>query len=459
MGVTAGDYDEDGWPDLYVTNFGPNVLYRNNGDGTFTELASQAGVNETTTTIGDGFGSTFGDFDLDGDLDLFVTSWHKGVMGNRLFENNGAGSFHDATEIAILADLSSLRGFAPRFADMNGDRYPELLIAGDFFTSRYFVNQSDGTFIDKTTESGTWVASNGMGSAIGDLNGEGLLDWYGTSIGGGDQSQVNTGNVLFMCLGNHAYDEVAKDVGVAAGGWGWGTDIQDFDNDGDLDIVETNGMSGPGFVNQQMYYWRNNGDMTFVEEALALGLDWPSKGKGLVTLDYDRDGDRDIAVMSNNEPFKLFRNDLSGPGTNWLKVVLDRGGDPDVAPNGFGTRVKIFLDGVPQSQFLDGGETYLGQSELALHFGLGDAEVVDKVVVRWASGQQTVLSDVAANQEILIEACGADVNDDGDLSILDFIAFQGMFQSGDPGADCNGDGALNVLDFSCFQSLFVGGCQ
>jgi len=464
--ISVGDYDGNGAVDMFVTGIaggdgfptpGIHRLYRNNADGTFSEVAEAAGVDTTSLSHGDGFGSAFGDYDVDGDLDLFVTSWEIDPQGNRLFRNNGDGTFEDVTLTAILTNLTPLRGFAPRFADLDGDRLPELIIAGDFFTSLYLLNMGDGTFIDYTDESGTGTASNGMGSALGDIDGDGLLDWYVTSIWPGPGFPNQTGNKLFRNLGRHEFEEIAENVGVQDGGWGWGAEMADFNNDGKTDIIEVNGWLNQ-FEAEQIYLWLNQGDLILVESALQSGLDWPSQGRAVITLDYDRDGDLDLAIASNQQPFKLFRNDLSGAGANWLRVRLGRGTDRLVAPDGFGTRVEVVTASGTQVRYLDGGETYLGQSELTVHFGLGAETLVDTLTVHWAPGGQKVLTDVPANQEILIEACGADANGDGQLNVLDFIAFQIGFSAQTLASDCNADGVWNVIDFVCFQGTFSDGC-
>ncbi|MEL7473378.1 MAG: VCBS repeat-containing protein, partial [Planctomycetota bacterium] len=189
-GAAVADVNNDGWLDLFVTSHGMasapgtpgnHALYMNNGDGTFTDRALQSGL-QTITSVADGFGAGFGDYDLDGDLDLAVAGWMFEAGGNRLFQNDGTGQFTDVTAAALPASVFDCRGFSPWFHDMDGDRLPELLWTSDFGTSRYLVNNGDGTFADFTAASGTGLDSNGMGATIADMNGDGLPDWYVTSI-------------------------------------------------------------------------------------------------------------------------------------------------------------------------------------------------------------------------------------------------------------------------------------
>jgi hypothetical protein len=400
LGATAGDFNNDGWPDLYVTSggaltggnrAGQHRLYRNNGDGTFTDVATAAGVNQSSPISPIATGAAFGDYDLDGDLDLFVCTW-EGYDGNRLFRNDGNETFTDVT-LAAGIEQDLFFGFSPRFVDMNGDRYPELLVAADFMTSRYFVNNQDGTFTDITAASGTGLDDNGMGTTVGDFNRDGLPDWYVTSIYWGTSKK---GNYLYVNQGNDQYTALPESAGAKQGGWGWGTDAVDFDHDGYLDLVETNGWTAQ-YENVSAFLFHNNGDMTFGETQDGSGFDHTGQGRSILLLDYDRDGDMDIAITSYDEPVKLFRNDLSGPDTNWIEIRLDTSGDPALAPDGYGAKVIATAGGVTQYFWLNGGATYLGRSQPVAHFGLYDATSVD-LVVEWPDGSTTSLFAVPVNQ-------------------------------------------------------------
>ena len=431
-GTAVGDYDNDGWIDLFVGSLGDlesrsavpdyNLLYRNNGDGTFAEVAAAARVNVLSSIDPSdkravlGLGPVFGDYDLDGDLDLFITIFGRTAAAGILFGNQGDGTFLNLTAASRTYDAASL-GFSARFADMDGDRYPELLVAADYGTSRYFRNNRNGTFSDLTQQSGTGLDANGMGSAVADFNNDGLLDWYVTSIYTADLHPdiTGSGNMLYVNRGNHRFEEHSAAARVRDGGWGWGVAAVDVDHDGFLDIVETNGwweeQSGlPGeWVGERSYLYRNNGDLTFSEISRRVGFNHTHQGRGLVTLDHDNDGDRDILIFNNEGGMSLFCNAAAGAAGNWLRVFLDTGAAADLAPNGFGSGVSVLASGTTQYRYLDGGSNYLGSSELSAHFGLGAAHEADEVRVEWANGEVDVLRAVPANRTMTVTPHGVTV--------------------------------------------------
>ncbi len=415
MGASAavGDYNNDGWLDVYVPSYGDSAfpmtngvhkLYRNNGNGTFTDVAVAAGVH-WTDIVPNAFSAAFGDYDLDGDLDLYVTAWFdNSAGGNRLFRNNGDETFTDVTVEAGLLDYY-LHGFAPRFVDMDGDLYPELTVAGDFDTSRYYVNNRDGTFTEISSTNGTGLDCNGMGSTIGDFNNDGLFDWYVTNIYIGHSDPNNPcGNRLYMNQGGHQFIEVAESAGVNQGFWGWGTVAVDLDHDTWQDLVEVNGFSDDPFkqqwANRPARMWVNNGDMTFTEVSAQCNFTHIGQGRGLINFDYDNDGDQDLLVFSAGEPLEFYRND--GPTGNWLRLFFDTSQVEGLAPDGFGTKVRIRLGQQHYYRYMDGGCNYLSQSELTAHFGLGEATVVDEIKAYWGNGTVTTLGNVAANQTLTL---------------------------------------------------------
>ncbi len=464
LGAAVGDYDGDGWQDIFVVSWGRSEnatdpiaddhrLYRNNGDGTFTDVADEAGLSDLDWFLPAGWGPAFGDIDLDGDLDLAVPSWTQG--GTRIFRNEGDGTFVEVTEAAGLTETAT-HGFAARFVDMDGDRYPELLVASDYGTSRYYRNDGDGTFTDVTAASGTGLDGNGMGHAVEDLDNDGDLDWFVTSIFtiNDSPSIPGTGNFLYRNDGDHAFSVPASAQATVDGGWGWGVEALDIDHDGRLDLVETNGWPLPNvdgdmeWQTERCYVWRNLGGMSFVDVAAACGLDWPGQGRGLVRLDHDRDGDQDVIVFAYDDELRLYRNDLpAGPDRRWLHVRLDTSGHPRLAPDGYGASIEVRAGDLVQTRQMHGGSTFASQSELSAHFGLGPARVIDEIRVTWNDGSVTVLEDVAPNEHLVIASgLPADVDEDGTVGFLDLLRMIGAYAQPDADADLDADGLVDRDD-------------
>lgn len=406
VGACIGDYDRDGWQDLYVTSMGPagapaanaNKLYRNNGNGTFTDVAAAAGV-QIVNTAGDGFGCVFGDYDLDGWLDLFVASYGPGTKGNRLFHNEGNGTFRDVTHAAGITAFDA-SGFVPTFADMNEDRWPDLILIADHGSSEYYANNGDGTFtFSNSTVQGIGLP-NGMGLAVADVDGDQRLDFYVSdayypTIGSG-------GNKLYMNQGGHSFTEQGRARNCYEDGWGWGVTDFDLDNDGWVDLAATNGWFGQwdGYPSK---IFHNTGGGQFTEISTQVGFQYNYQGRSVLHLDFDRDGDQDLALSASSGPLKLFRNELNN-GNHWLRVALDTSAHPGLAPGGHGTRVEVTAGGRTQVEYLDLGQSYLGCPESVLHFGLGAAVSADHVRILWADGFVTELHQVSADQQLTVRA-------------------------------------------------------
>ncbi|MCY3558266.1 MAG: VCBS repeat-containing protein [Chloroflexi bacterium] len=479
-GAAAGDFDGDGAIDLIVTRMdGHDLLFRNRGDGQFEEVSESSGLSRWelatngaawgdidndgdldlfVTTVGDtrhylfvneggvfaeegiergaavdtgdrriGFSATFGDYDLDGYLDLHVTEWRpsqlvgEAVAGVRLLRNLGAerpGHFEDLTETAgvgmdqvVSQTQSELTegtfAFGSTFVDLDNDGWPELAVASDFGTSRLFWNNGDGTFSDGTLDARVGTAQNAMGTTFGDYDADGDLDWFVTSVfsfrtgspGSGEQG-LRDGNRLFRNDGDRRFTDATDRAGVRNGSWGWGAAFFDADNDGDLDLTMTNGMEMmPGFDADATRYWENDGSGRFRSRNTDVGLDDIEDGKGLLVFDADNDGDLDVFVVNNASGPLFYRNQSAGAGS-WLRVSL-----AGVTSNrqGLGARVSVFADGLPEQIREAGVSThFLGQSEDAMHFGLAESESAD-LVIRWpASGLVTTLNDVPADSWIRV---------------------------------------------------------
>jgi hypothetical protein len=409
VGASAADFDGDGWMDLYVTSHGPagappgpghHLLLHNDTGAGFTDVAAAGGVHWTGEGAPDGYSSAWGDYDRDGDLDLFVAGWEFGNKGNHLFRNEGGGAFTDVS-LAAGVKAQTAKGFVPGFADMDGDLWPELILISDVGTSKYFINDGDGTFTLLSPDPDGFATLNGMGLAIADFDGDGLLDFYGTSIWYGT---AGTGNALWWNLGNHQYLEGGFAAGVADGAWGWGTLALDCDLDGRPDIAETNGWDAPAFLDQPCRLFVNQGGRAFSDQAAAAGVTQDGHGRTLLRLDAELDGDEDLIVLSNREPLFYYRNDSGGGSNNWLRVRLDSSAHAGLPPGALGARVWADDGSRAILRVLDNSPSYLGTSEHALHFGLGARSSLEEVRVQWPDGSWTALGDVAAGQELAIES-------------------------------------------------------
>ena len=400
--AAVGDYNRDGRLDIFVTSLGPNSgmaaghhkLYRNDGSS-FTDVAAAAGVETSSPTGPDGWGGAWGDYDLDGDLDLAVAGWQQTSNGNRLFRNDGDGTFTDVTASAGLSSLAGTNGFAPRFADMDGDRYPEIIWIGDFTTGHYYRNDGDGTFTDVTLASGVNQDGTEMGMTVADWDEDGDFDFYVTTI---------STNNLYINGGSNVFTNQAASAGVVNTGWGWATAAIDFNHDTLMDIVATSqGGRNYAFLNETT----EGSGLSFDEVGTSIGIGASVDGRGLANFDYDNDGDQDVIVFTNGGSVQVFRNDLTGADIHWLRIFLDAGDVADIAPNGIGAVIKLRLGARTLMGRIDGGSNYLSQSELSAHFGLGSASTVDEVRVEWPNGSVTTLTDVAADRTLTVAASGS----------------------------------------------------
>ncbi len=468
VGIAVGDYDNDGWLDVFITNYGPNgelpkphkhLLYRNLEGKGFADVAAAAGVETTSPTKPDGMGAAFGDYDLDGDLDLYVAGWLKNAGGNLLFRNNGNGTFTNVTNASGLS-APIMRGFSPTFADMDGDFYPELLIAADFGTSRYYINNKDGTFTFANATAGTGLEGNGMGSCIADVSGDGLPDWYVTSIFT-PQPQggiPGTGNMLYINQGRNVFIEQGGAAGVKDGGWGWGAVAVDLDHDGRVDLTEVNGWPfDDEFINENCKLFLQQRPGSYAEIATSCGFVNAKQGRGVFNLDYDSDGDQDIVVDSYKDTLMLLRNDLSGPSRNWIRVFLDTSGNNRLAPDGYGARIRILANGSMQTRQILGGSRYLSQGELSAHFGLGGSDLVDLLRVDWPDGTSIELPHVPANQTLTIYATDlCDLDADTRVNGADLGHLLSRWGEEGPIGDLNADHIVDELDMALLLKHWTG---
>lgn len=396
-GAVWADYNNDGWPDLYVANWGANVLFRNDAGQGFTDVTAEAGVGDTTN----GKSASWGDYDNDGFLDLYVANWSctprcgRPIEGDKdaFYHNNGDGTFTNVT--ALLSRQVNGAGFLASFVDYDSDGDLDIYLINDEFVhavgNALWRNDGPGCdgwcFSDVSAEAGADQKVMGMGLAVADYDNDLDLDFYFSNVGP---------MTLLQNQGGTFTDEA-----VAAGvqlpeAIGWGTLFFDYDNDGRPDLylaqmTETDG--GVGF--NPLFH--NNGDGTFRNLGEASGAADPGKTIGLATADYDLDGDLDLVIGNFDEGYKLFRNTLadSGRAGNWLSLRLV--GDGAVNRDAIGAIVYLTdSDGRTQMQQVNNGTGLGGNSDLALHFGLGEATVAEARVV-WPNGREQTSSDLHTN--------------------------------------------------------------
>lgn len=449
QGVVTGDINNDGFRDLFITvrcdletleNYKPNLLYLNNGNGTFSDISVTSGiVNDTSfsTTV------NFGDVNLDGYLDIYVGNWvassvqkvfdeegfaklywpEKGSP-NVLFINNGDLTFKKAGA-RYGVDQDGLPWGAV-FTDYDNDNDLDILIANDFgrvvrANTLYRNEYPEPIFSDVSRESGIEIKMHGMGIALGDYNEDGFLDYYATNIrknvlyeSNGDGTFTNKAE--FLNVDNPQFD--IRDTFVHS--IGWGANFMDCNNDTYLDLFVTNGQIHPEtgggdtypgldtLYNPNVLYQNDGTEHTFSDISDQAQIGDPYRGRGSATLDYDNDGDLDIVVVNQvNMPgygigtkprSVLFRNDLS-VDNNWLKVKL-RGIDTNT--DGIGSKVRLVVNGRSFFREIDGGSSNMSQSSTIAHFGLGQYEKIDTLEVLWLGGRIQGITDIDPNQTITV---------------------------------------------------------
>ncbi len=412
-GPSFCDYDGDGDLDLFVGAVGGEspVLFRNDGDGTFSDVTAASGVVITRENT---FSAAWGDYDGDGDLDLFLAHWRQFFPGvdlegadEYLWRNNGDGTFTDVSGpaglTAIYAGMED-HTFTPNFTDYDNDGDLDVLVAGDFNTSRVLRNNGDGTFSDATT--GVFTDENGMGAAIGDYDGDGDLDWFITCIHEPDPTRPTawgqTGNRLYRNRGDGTFEDATEEAGVRFGFWGWAASFADLDNDGDLDLVHANGWPSFGishsFIEDPTRVFLNNGNGRFTDHAGTVGVSDTSQTRSLVCFDYDNDGDLDLFLAANRQQPHLYRND--GPVGHWLRVVL-RGRAPNT--QGIGARVFLTAGGNTAMREIRAGSNFESNNPANAHFGLGGNTTVTRVRVVWPNGTETIVNAPTIDAELIVQ--------------------------------------------------------
>ena len=438
QGVCAGDYDNDGWDDLFVTYYGRNVMWKNNGNGTFSDVSNRSGVGGTRLRWGSG--CAFLDYDRDGRLDLMVANYidldlktaptpeggpclYKGLMvacgppglqgaKNILYHNEGSGVFQDVSEKSGILATNGTYGLGVLTSDFDNDGWTDIYVANDSAPAALYRNNRNGTFTDIAAEAGAAYSGEGkpqagMGVSAGDYDGDGWLDIFKTNFSGDTSTLYHN---LGTKLGGLVFDDVTfpSGIGLNTRWLGWGCGFVDIDNDGWRDILLVNGHVYPeverlntesGYAQRKVLY-QNRRDGTFrdVTEKIGGALLEPTAGRGAAFGDYDNDGDLDVVINPVNSSPVLMRVDVAG-GNNWLEVQLI-----GVKSNrsGLGARVRIVADARVQFDDVRSGGSYYSQNDRRVHFGLGRARTVSRIEVQWPSGTTDELRDLPVNQVIRI---------------------------------------------------------
>jgi hypothetical protein len=443
----VGDYDNDGNDDLFVTYYGQNVLYHNNGDGTFTDVTERTGLLEPGLKTRWNTGCTWVDYDKDGHLDLFVANYvdfdlktaplpeegpctYKGIVvacgppglaggKNILYHNNGNGTFTDVSQKSGMWNAVGTYGLSVAASDLDNDGWPDIYVANDSAPATLYLNQHDGTFKDVAIENGAALSAEakpqaGMGVSIGDYNRDGNLDIVKTNFAGDTDS-------LYTNLGDGVFEDrtYPSGLGVNTRLLGWGVGFFDMDNDGWLDILMSNGHVYPEVDKsktdlkyaEHKYLYRNlrNGRFEEVTNQGGPGIMENAPARGCAFGDYDNDGDLDIAVNCVNAIPQLLRCD-STLNRNWIKIKLV---GTKSNRTGIGSRVLVTAKTLPtaekplvQMDELRSGGSYFSQNDMRMHFGLEQATKVDMVEIRWLSGQVDQLKDLEVNRLYIVQEGG-----------------------------------------------------
>lgn len=437
--VCVGDYDNDGYDDLFITYWGRNVLYRNNRDGTFADVTGKANLVAAGTRWGSG--CAFLDYDRDGRLDLFVGNYLKfdldtapepgsrtecmwkgvpvncGPKGlpaetNLLYHNDGDGVFSDVSERSGVSKVIDRYAMTAVVTDFNDDGWPDIYVACDSTASILYRNNRNGTFTDVALETGVAYnedgqAQAGMGVAVGDYNGDRFLDIFKTHFA--DDLPVlykNSGRGFFQDASRQAGFDHLRHVQ-------WGAGLVDFDNDTWPDILITTGNVYPEVEKYFKEYprrgprliYRNLGNGRFKDVTASCGSDAaaPHSSRGCAFGDYDNDGRVDVLVMNMNETPQLLRNEYAGPRNrtpnNWLKIKVV---GTTSNRSAIGARVRVRAAGRVQTQELTSQSSYYSHNDPRMHFGVGTIRMIDQIEIRWPSGQTEIVKQVPTNRIVTV---------------------------------------------------------
>jgi hypothetical protein len=432
------DYDNDGRPDLLVVRFGHNQLFKNLGNGKFQNVTRESGIDRYLNAIT----AIAFDYDHDGYVDLFVGSYFAPINifnpqtphffpesfetadnggGLAVFRNNGNGTF---SEVSAKAGIN-VRGWTLDLGhgDADNDGWDDLYAACDFGTDRFFVNNRNGTFTDRTKSAIGFDTKKGMNSDWGDYDNDGLLDIYVTNI---TDDYMREGNFLWHNNGNLSFTDVSRETGTYNTGWGWGAKFFDYDNDGWLDLYVVNGwvsagsqdyvpdifkmITTPGIDFSDARNWppmgnkslsgyekkrlfHNEAGQMFRDEAPRQGVDSIRDGRGIGVGDFDNDGRLDMFVANANSEPNLYHN-IMPPGAHWAEFVLEGTKSNRL---GVGAQVRLTTGGKTYLRFVNGGNGFASQSTYRVHFGLAQQQTIDKIEIRWPCGITQVFEKLPAD--------------------------------------------------------------
>ena len=429
MGGAVADYDNDGWPDLYVTCLGGNVLYHNNGDGTFTDVTTKAGVADGRWSAG----AAFADYDGDGFVDLMVANYvdfklndlpgfgnsptcrFRGIdvqcgprglrgAGDALFHNNGNGTFTEVSKAAGVDDPSRYYGMGVIWSDFGNTGHPDIYVADDSTPNYLYQNAGQGKFKEIGLESGTAVSGDGseqgsMGVAVADYNHSGRFSIYITNF-------ADEFNTLYRNDGGYSFTDVSYEAGVALPSLPyvkWGVAFVDLDNDGWQDLFSVNGHVYPQVdttpsgarYREPANLLMNEKDGTFCDAGNQAGAPArePRVGRGLAAADLFNDGHVDLVIENLDGAPTILRN-TDAAGNHWVSFELGGTRSNRLA---IGAKITLTAGGMTQMDEVRSGGSYLSQNDLRVHFGLGKSQKIDKVVVRWPSGQTDTLTNLQAD--------------------------------------------------------------
>ncbi len=411
FGCSAADFDDDGDLDLYVLNYTANQFYRNNGDGTFTDITEQSGLGDPHWSLN----APWLDYNNDGLLDVYVCNYleydagkfrnfyaasgHPGPLSyhgqpDALYRNNGDGTFTDVTKEAGVYNPEG-RCMSAMATDLNDDGFLDIYVANDASDNFFYQNTGKGTFEAKGPETGLAFGENGqgvssMGPLVGDVDRDGRFDLFIPDM---------SYSTLLMRRGEFYEDFTARSrLAVACGQYtGWGANMFDYDNDGYLDLFVANGHALHEFLEEALLMWNaRKPDVEFLDVSAKSGDYFRREyvGRGTAAADFDNDGDMDIVVCNLNDYARLLRND-GGNRNNWLKVEVKRANGKSDA---IGARVTVQVGTLRQLDEVVAVKGYLSQADPRLHFGLGKATKADLVEIRWPGGRAQQFRDVPANQ-------------------------------------------------------------